>query len=151
LVDDPRKEKLRLQREQLDPIELLHRIRESQSALAALVSTDGSTSGPGRASLSQFLAQLPRLWREGEVRPTHQAHPVRPHYWRTRKDPFAEVWYEVLGWLQQTPDVTAKDLFKRLQYQYPQRFPDGQLRTLQRHVKEWRTIMARELVYACSE
>ena len=151
LVDHPIKEKLRLQRTQLDPIELLHRIRESQSALAALVSADGSTSGPGRASLSQFLAQLPRLWQQGEVRPTHQAHPVRPHDWRTRKDPFEEVWSEVLGWLQQTPDVPAKDLFNRLQNEYPQRFPDGQLRTLQRRVKEWRTIMARELVYTCSE
>jgi hypothetical protein len=32
---------------------------------------------------------------------------------------------------------------------YPEQFPDGQLRTLQRRVKEWRHIMAKKLVYAC--
>jgi len=42
-------------------------------------------------------------------------------------------------------------LLKRLQYKYPGRFADGQLRTLQRRIKEWRKIMARELVYACME
>ena len=55
----------------------------------------------------------------------------------------------MLCWLQQDPDVTAKGLFERLLDEYPGRFPDGQLRTLQRRVKEWRKIMARELVYAC--
>jgi hypothetical protein len=31
----------------------------------------------------------------------------------------------------------------------PGDFPDGQLRTLQRRVREWRQIMAKKLVYAC--
>ena len=31
-------------------------------------------------------------------------------HWRTRKDPFEEVWYDVLCWLQQEPDTTAKAL-----------------------------------------
>ena len=31
----------------------------------------------------------------------------------------------------------------------PCEFADGQLRTLQRRVKEWRQIMARDLVYGC--
>ncbi len=70
---------------------------------------------------------------------------------RTHKDAFEGVWYEVLDWLQQEPDVTAKSLLKRLQYKYLGCFADGQLRTLQRRVKEWRNIMARELVYACIE
>ena len=61
------------------------------------------------------------------------------------------VWCEVVDWLQQEPDVTAKSLLERLQYEYPGRFADGQLRTLQRRVKEWRKIMAKELVYACME
>ena len=57
----------------------------------------------------------------------------------------------VIGWLQQNPDATAKDLFKRLQGEYPRRFSNGQIRTLQCLAKEWRTIMARELVYAFIE
>ena len=148
-VDEQIKEKLRLQRKQLDPVELLHRIREGQSALAALASTDTSPQGPGRESLDQFLAQLPRLWQSGEVRPTHRSQYAKPRHWRTRKDPFEEVWYDVLCWLQQEPDTTAKALFERLHDEYPERFTDGQLRTLQRRVREWRTIMARKLVYAC--
>ena len=58
---------------------------------------------------------------------------------------------EVHDWLQQEPDMTAKSLLKRLQYEYPGRFVDGQLRTLQRRVKEWRKIMAHELIYSCKE
>ena len=148
-VDEQIKEKLRLQRKQLDPVDLLHRIREGQSALASLASTDRLPQGPGRESLDQFLAQLPRLWQSGEVRPTHRSQYAKPRHWRTHKDAFEEVWYEVLGWLQQEPDATAKSLFERLQDEYPGRFPDGQLRTLQRRVQEWRKIMAKKLVYAC--
>jgi len=148
-VEEPIKERLRLQRSELDPVELLHRIREAQAALAALVSTDGSLEGPGRESLDHFLAQLPRLWQAGEVRPTHRAQSTNPRHWRTRKDPFEAVWYHVLRWLQREPDATAKALFYRLQQKYPGRFPDGQLRTLQRRVREWRKIMARKLVYTC--
>jgi hypothetical protein len=150
-VDDQIKEKLQLQRKQLDPVKLLHRIRQGQSALSALTSNDHTTQGPERENLEQFLAQLPRLWRNGEVRPTHRSKSSKPRHWRTHKDAFEGVWYEVLDWLQQEPDVTAKSLLKRLQYKYHGRFADGQLRTLQRRVKEWRKIMARELVYACME
>jgi hypothetical protein len=40
--------------------------------------------------------------------------------------------------LQIDPSPTAKQLFEWLQKQYPEQFPDGQLRTLQRRVKQWR-------------
>ena len=38
----------------------------------------------------------------------------------------------------------------RLQAEHPDRFSEAQLRTMQRRVKEWRGIMAKELVYAGS-
>ncbi|MCD4819551.1 MAG: hypothetical protein K8S23_12755, partial [Candidatus Cloacimonetes bacterium] len=117
--DDKVRETLRLQRQKIDPVKLLHRIRQSQSALAALTSTDHVIQGPGRESLEQFLSQLPRLWKDGEVRPTHQSKPSKPRYWRTHKDAFEGVWYEVLDWLQQEPDVTAKSLLNRLQMRIP--------------------------------
>lgn len=50
-------------------------------------------------------------------------------------------------WLQEEPDATAKSLFERLRSQHPDRFKGGQLRTLQRRVREWREVMARQLVY----
>ena len=50
-------------------------------------------------------------------------------------------------WLQNDPDSTAKSLMERLQQKDPGRFPDVQLRTLQRRIKEWRHVMARSLVH----
>ena len=54
---------------------------------------------------------------------------------RTRKDPFEAVWTDILLWLQEDPETTAKSLFQRLCQQYPGRFPDGQLRTLQGRIE----------------
>ena len=61
-----------------------------------------------------------------------------PHTWRTREDPFEEVWSEVCEQLEETPRLQAKTLFEWLQRKYPGRFEDGQLRTFQRGVKRWR-------------
>ncbi len=63
-----------------------------------------------------------------------------PHLWRTREDPFVEVWEGVKGFLETNPGLEAKTLFEDLQRRYPGRFPDGQLRTLQRRVKAWRAL-----------
>ena len=142
------RERLHQEHQSLDPVALLHRIREQQAALSTLACPENPGTGPGRKSLEQFTAQLGELWRLGEVRPTHRKVPSEPRWWRTRKDPFKSVWREVLLWLDDDPDTTAKMLFERLQEQYPGRFIPGQLRTLQRRIREWRQVMARELVYA---
>ena len=147
-VSEAIKEQLRTEAASLDPLELLHRIREAQTAVAALVSGELS-HGPERQSLEQFLAKLPQLWRDGEARPTHRQRPRQARTWRTRKDPFEGVWPEILLWLQQDPDATGKSLLGRLEEAYPGRFPAGQLRTLQRRVREWRRMMAQQLVYEC--
>ena len=105
--------------------------------------------GPERESLNEFLAKLPELWRGGEVRPTHRNKPSSPRSWRTRKDPFESVWAEILLQLQANPEVTAKQLFDRLQQDHPGKYPDGQLRTLQRRIGKWRRVMARTLVNIC--
>jgi hypothetical protein len=142
------KEKLRSEHDRLDPLELLQRIREGPAALAALGSGELG-SGPGRESLEEFLAKLPELWRAGEVRPTHRQGDARPRAWRTRKDPFEGVWPEVLLGLQEDSQATAQSLLERLHREYPGRFPQRQLRTLQRRIREWRRVMARELVHGC--
>ncbi len=60
------------------------------------------------------------------------------HTWRTRPNAFEEVWSWVTEQLSLNPGLEAKTLFEALQRQYPGRFQDGQLRTLQRQVKQWR-------------
>jgi hypothetical protein len=62
------------------------------------------------------------------------------HTWRTREDPFSDVWEEVKDKLEINPGLEAKTLFEDLQRRYPGRFADGQLRTLQRRVKIWRAL-----------
>ena len=47
------------------------------------------------------------------------------------------------------PGLTVGALWDRLQAEHPSEFPDGQLRTLQRRVKQWRLLIAKSLVYAC--
>jgi hypothetical protein len=74
----------------------------------------------------------------------------QPRDWRTRPDPFAEHWPELEAKLRETSGLEAKTLFELLQQQYPGRYEDGQLRTLQRHVKQWRAAHGpeREVVLA---
>ncbi len=62
------------------------------------------------------------------------------HVWRTREDPFTEIWEELKGKLEINPGLEAKTLFEDLQRRYRGRFADGQLRTLQRRVKIWRAL-----------
>jgi hypothetical protein len=61
-------------------------------------------------------------------------------------DPFAAVWPQVQQWLNERPDASAKELFLRLQESMAGTFAAGQLRTLQRRVKQWRSEIARRLV-----
>jgi hypothetical protein len=60
------------------------------------------------------------------------------HTWRTRPDPFTDVWEEVKERLVVNPGLEAKTLFEALQREHPGRFYDGQLRSLQRRIKVWR-------------
>ena len=62
-------------------------------------------------------------------------------YWRSRVDPFADVWdCEVVPLLKSTPGLMAITLLRKLQDEHPDRFPDGVLRTLQRHIRQWRAV-----------
>jgi hypothetical protein len=65
-----------------------------------------------------------------------EARPERT--WRTREDPFAECWAEIREQIANNPGLEAKTIFEALQRKKPGQFADGQLRTLQRHIKRWR-------------
>lgn len=62
----------------------------------------------------------------------------KEHTWRTREDPFAGEWPEIREMLESAPGLEAKTIFEYLQRCAPERFADGQLRTLQRRIKVWR-------------
>ena len=146
------KDRLRAVLETLDPLRLLDEIRAAQSDLARLAA--GELTHPvqtGDASLERLLRGFATAWMTGEVRPTHQAQPKSVRYWRTREDPFAPVWPRIEQWLEAEPDRTAMEILGRLQVDSPGRFADGQLRSLQRRVKEWRQTAVRRLIFSGPE
>lgn len=60
------------------------------------------------------------------------------HTWRTRTNPFADEWDWIRSQLVREPKLEAKTLFEELQRRVPGSYQDGQLRTLQRQIKQWR-------------
>jgi len=62
----------------------------------------------------------------------------RPRTWRTRTNPFEEDWPYVVELLETVPELEAKTIFDLLVERSPGRYQEGQLRTLQRHVRQWR-------------
>lgn len=60
------------------------------------------------------------------------------HDWRTRPDPFVEVWPRIEAILRDSPHFEARAALDWLQREYPGQFQDGQLRTLQRRFRQWR-------------
>lgn len=67
---------------------------------------------------------------------------VEPRHWRTRSDPFKEVWPTLERMLENAPGLEAKTLLEWLVEQAHEEgdsaFHFGQLRTLQRRIRAWR-------------
>jgi hypothetical protein len=61
-----------------------------------------------------------------------------PRTWRTREDPFAADWAELRARLADAPELEATTLFEDLLRRKPDGYTPGQVRTLQRRVKQWR-------------
>ena len=69
---------------------------------------------------------------------------------RRRPDPFVTVTVQMREWFEAEPWRTSRELFERLQGEQPGVYPDGQLRTLQRRLKEWRRDVAHKLVFGAA-
>jgi hypothetical protein len=64
---------------------------------------------------------------------------------RTRKDPFAGVWTEVIvPLLEESPFLTGVILLEHLQELYPGMYPDRHLRCLQLRIKHWKALHGAE-------
>ena len=89
------------------------------------------------AAAAGMSERTARVWQTGPL-PSQKTSPRR---WRTRPDPFAGVWAtEIEPRLIADTDsrLQALTLFEWLCTKYPGQFQPGQLRTLQRRVREWR-------------
>ena len=144
-IAEETKQRLEEQFQQLDPVLLLKHIRDAQAAVVAF--SQNIAPPPLSEDIQKFVSSLSTAWNSGEVRPTHRREPQSGRSWRTRRDPFADVWPVLLGWLEERPEMEAKEMLKRLQARGHGSYTDGQLRTLQRRVREWRRRIAHDLIY----
>src|SRR5438477_7539647 len=144
LMADPRtseavRRRVQELRAMLDPVRLLKEIRAVQQQIVEIADRPvlGETAKPTPPTLEQFLSGLRTAWRAGEVRPTSVAKEKAKRTGRL-PDPFAAGTAELRGWFEAEPWHTSRELLERLQAERPGVYPDGQLRTLQRRLKEWR-------------
>ncbi|HLA13380.1 MAG TPA: IS21 family transposase [Gemmatimonadaceae bacterium] len=88
-----------------------------------------------RAALKSAMSEnTARRYREGA--PAKGARPQRTY--RTRPDPFEAVWPEVEKMLEAAPGLESKTIFGLLLERPENAFTEGQLRTLQRKIRQWR-------------
>lgn len=89
------------------------------------------------ASAAGMSERTARTWQHGPL----PSETKQPRTWRTRPDPFVEVWakeIEPLLLADKEGKLEAKTIFAELCRNKPGAFEPGQLRTLQRRVREWR-------------
>jgi len=137
-IDSESKRKLKKQFELLDPVLLLHEIRQAQKKIVQHGTTNlgkkEATSSDD--DLKHFLNGLASLWHKGEARPTHRKAPKSPRWWRTRKDPFEHAWPLIDSWLEDDPALNSREIMDKLIEAQPEQFPnDSAMRTLQRRLK----------------
>jgi hypothetical protein len=97
------------------------------------------------SSIAGMCERTARKWETGPLPSTVKEH--RSRHWRTREDPFAEVWdKDVVPMLvaDETGELQVKTLFELLEEKYPGRFQPGQRRTLERRVRDWRAVSGPE-------
>lgn len=66
------------------------------------------------------------------------------HTWKTRNDPFEDDWPACEVLLTDAPEFEAKTIFEWLCDKSPGKYQEGQLRTLQRRVRDWRILKGPE-------
>jgi len=73
----------------------------------------------------------------GEINPSVKTK----RQWRTRKDPFADVWdSEIVPMLELKHELQPFTLFEHLNRKYPGVYQGSTLRTFQRRVKKWKSL-----------
>ena len=141
-ISDSVKDKLKLEYYDLDPISLMNHLDQSQKELfkySWMPLKQNAPIHPENIDIikteSDLHIDVPKveLFRH-EKKPDGRS----PRTWRTRKDPFADVWDEIKLKLELNPHLMAKSLMEELVERDPQNYNMKSLRTLQRRVAQWR-------------
>ena len=113
-------------------------VTDEQVRLLRQKRMDGK-SQEAAAAAAGMSVRTAREWERG-VLPS-QARKERS--WRTRKDPFDGVWAgEIEPLLRRDEDrvLQATTILDLLEQRTPGQFGEGQLRTLQRRIRDWRAL-----------
>lgn len=102
--------------------------------LRRLLASGKSLSASSR--MTEMDEKTARDYRDDERLPSQRK---KPREYRTRIDPFADVWSEVQRRLEAEPQLQAKTLFQWIQDRYPGLYPDSTRRTFERRVRLWRS------------
>jgi len=103
---------------------------------------DSGTSLASAAWRTGMDAKTARHYRDDRKLPSARRAERRqmPRTYRTRTDPFADVWPAVEKRLEAEPRLRAKTLFDWLSREHPNRFLDSHRRTFERRVRQWRAL-----------
>ena len=89
------------------------------------------------ARMASMDKKTARSYRDDQALPSQRK---KPRQYRTRLDPFVDVWAEVEQLLLAEPRLKAKTLFDDLLARHPGEFDDSTRRTFERRVASWRAI-----------
>ena len=96
----------------------------------------GRTLGDS-ARMAEMSEKTARKYLDSDGLPSLQ---TSDRSYRTRIDPFADVWDKVQQRLELEPRLKAKTLFEWLQQTHDGQFPDSTRRTFERRVSQWRSL-----------
>lgn len=117
-------------------------VKDEQVRLLRRKRMEGKTQETAAASAGMSVRSA-RNWEVGALPSASK----RPRSWRTRPDPFDEVWdAEVIPLLEADVKgiLQAKTVLAELMRLHPGEFAAGQVRTLQRRLRDWRALQGPE-------
>jgi hypothetical protein len=104
---------------------------------------DPEQASKEQRSLNRFLRNLQLLWQESQPLPEPKQ---KRRYTPRRRTLFAEHQEQIEQWLESESNTHAAEILRRLMALAPGSYHEGQLRSMERRVKEWRTARAERLL-----
>src|SRR5271170_3319419 len=113
-------------------------VKDAQVGVLRRRLMEGKTQEASAAAAGMSMGSA-RKWQHG----AYPSQRRKPHTWRTRPDPFGAVFEsEVVPLLaaDEKRVLEARTILGELERSYPGAFTAGQVRTLQRRIREWRAL-----------
>lgn len=118
-------------------------VKDEQVRLLRLKRMDERLTEEAAAAAAAMSRPTARKWREGPL----PSESKEARWWRTREDPFEEVWEtEVVPLLEADTEgvLKARTILSEIREKHPETFDDTLLRTLQRRMRDWRAVSGPE-------